>query len=80
MATTFRHERITEIRTSLRLTQGEFAEKLGVSRQMVNEYEQGHTVPGTTILMRLVTVTGVKLDSLFADDTDGQSVSAKATR
>jgi putative transcriptional regulator len=74
----FKPDRVTEIRTALGLTRAEFARRLGVSRQMVAFYEEGRYVPGTEVLMTLVSMTGAKIDSFFADDTDGQSV-RKAT-
>jgi putative transcriptional regulator len=75
----FQSDRVREIREALGLTRAEFARRLGVSRQMVAFYEEGRYVPGTEVLMTLVSMTGAKIDSFFVDESDGQSVSKKAT-
>lgn len=74
MAPSFRHARIAEIRKALGLTQAEFARRVGVSRQLVSFWEQGKNVPGAEILMRIVRVTGAKIDSFFAESAHTQSV------
>ena len=73
----FRPERIQELRLALGLNRAEFARRLGISRQMVAFYEDGRYVPGTEVLMTLVSLTGAKLDSFFVDDPAGQSGSPR---
>ena len=51
---------INQLRTDLGLTQSEFAEKLGVSRQMVSRYENNHDPPSDRVRKVLD-----KLDSRF---------------
>lgn len=68
MALRFRPERITEIRTTLGLSQAAFARRLAVSRQIVSRWELGQYTPSTDMLLRLATVTGAKMESFFADE------------
>jgi len=75
----FQSDRVREIREALGLTRAEFARRLGVTRQMVAFYEEGRYVPGTEVLMTLVSMTGAKIESFFADDHDRHSVGKKAT-
>jgi transcriptional regulator with XRE-family HTH domain len=78
MALQYRPERIRELRIALGLNQAEFARRIRVSRQMVAFYEAGTHIPGTTILLRVVALTGAKLDSFFDNQPD--SPSARASR
>lgn len=43
-------ERIKKIRTTLSLTQDEFAEKLGLARNSIASYESGRRVPNDAII------------------------------
>lgn len=46
------------------LTQGQFAEAIGVTRITVNAIERGHREPGIGLLSRIATKYGVSLDRL----------------
>jgi len=70
----FNVARIQQLREALGLTRAEFARRVGVSRQMIAFYEDEGYVPGTDILIRIVDLTGAKLESFFVDETDRQSV------
>ena len=69
----FQSHRLQELREGLGWTRAEFARRIGVSRQMIAFYETGGQVPGTKVFARIVSVTGAKMDSFFAEDPDGQS-------
>jgi transcriptional regulator with XRE-family HTH domain len=43
------------------LTQGQLAEQVGVSRQMVNQYERGKAVPSPEVAGRIIDVLGPHL-------------------
>lgn len=73
MGMRFRSERMQELREALGLNRAEFARRLGVSRQMIAFYEEGRHVPGTEVLMTLVSLTGAKLESFFVESQDRQS-------
>lgn len=53
------------------LTQGELAEKIGVSRQTINAMESNKYVPSTVLALKLARVFGVPVEEIFQlDDTD----------
>jgi transcriptional regulator with XRE-family HTH domain len=70
----FQTHRLQELRHGLGWTRAEFARRIGVSRQMIAFYEDDGYVPGTAVLARIVSVTGAKMESFFADEDDRQSV------
>jgi putative transcriptional regulator len=47
------------------MTQGELAEKIGVTRQTVNAIEQGKYSPSLEAAFRIALVFGVPLDQVF---------------
>ena len=56
-------------------SQGEIAEKIGISRQAYAKWENGATVPDIEKCMRLAEVYGVTIDSLVKTTTlDGKEV------
>jgi transcriptional regulator with XRE-family HTH domain len=80
MALKYQPGRIQQLREALGLTRAEFARQVRVSRQMIANYEDEGYVPGTEILTRICDVTGAKLASFFADESDGPSVRSSVTR
>ena len=46
-------KRIKELRISLKLTQPEFAEKLGVTKRAVQEWEAGRRTPSEPVLRQI---------------------------
>lgn len=56
---------ILELRKSLNLSQGEFAEKLLVTRQAVSRWENGDTTPSTDTLKLIAQTFGVTVDYLL---------------
>lgn len=61
--------RIHELRTSLGLSQGVLAEKLGVSRQAISKWENDSAVPEPEKLLMIAEVFQVTLDQLVEDGT-----------
>lgn len=82
-------ERIYNLRKKSGLSQEEFADKLGVSRQAVSKWETGQSVPDSEKAAAIGTFFGVSLDWLIngeersavaeAPAADGQSVAASVT-
>ena len=61
--------RIHELRTSLGLSQGALAERLGVSRQAISKWENDSAVPEPEKLLMIAEVFQVTLDQLEEDGT-----------
>jgi transcriptional regulator with XRE-family HTH domain len=61
----FNAVRIRALREGLGDTQQEFAERLGVTKQAVSSWENGETAPNLENLLRIVNVTGARLESFF---------------
>ena len=57
-------ENLMELRSRRRMTQGELAERLGVSRQSVSKWENGESFPDLPKLVQLGDALGVSLDVL----------------
>ena len=47
------------------LTQGDLAEKVGVTRKSVNSIENGHFVPSTELALRMARVLGCTVEDVF---------------
>ncbi len=61
--------KVKTLRLSLSMTQGQLAQKLGVSVQAVSKWESGTNMPDIQLLPELSVIFGVSIDSLF-DMTD----------
>lgn len=53
------------IRSSLKMTQEEIALKLGVTRDVLSNYEQGRTDPSIEVLVKLAQITGITIDQIL---------------
>ena len=60
-------EKITALRTGRKLSQGDVAERLDVSRQSVSKWETGQSVPELDKIVRLADLFGVSVDELVRD-------------
>lgn len=60
--------RITEARKRLDLTQEALAEKIGVTKGAIANYENGVSVPKTAIMYRLFDALDVDANFLYQDD------------
>ena len=63
-------EKLKQARTDKNLTQEEVAEKVGVSRQTVYNWEQGKSYPDIASVMIISDICGISLDSLLKGDTE----------
>jgi len=59
------NETIKQLRTDANMTQDQLAEKLGVSRQAVSQWETGFTLPDVALLPTIADTFGVTIDALF---------------
>lgn len=46
-------------------TQGDLAEKIGISRQSVNSIETGKFIPSTLLALKMAKVFGVSVELIF---------------
>ncbi|MEG2175554.1 MAG: helix-turn-helix transcriptional regulator, partial [Oscillibacter sp.] len=60
-------EKIAKFRTEQHLSQGDLAEKMGVSRQSVSKWETGSSVPDLDKLVTLSELFSVSLDALVKE-------------
>lgn len=65
--------KIYNLRAKERLSQEEFAEKFGVSRQAVQKWENGSSLPETAKLIEISKYFGVSVDSLLLDRCERMS-------
>ncbi len=61
-------ERIYELRNKASLSQGELADRLGVSRQAVSKWENNSAVPELDKLLNMSELFGISLDELVKGD------------
>jgi putative transcriptional regulator len=53
------------------MTQGELAEKIGVSRQTINAMESNKYVPSTVLALKIARLFNVKVEDIFTlEETD----------
>jgi len=57
--------RLHDLRTRKGLTQGELAERVGVSRKTINTVENGVFTPSTTLALKLARVLGTSVEKIF---------------
>lgn len=61
-------DKIKKYRTSIKMTQAEFAERLGVTGASVSAYENGTRQPSYYILVKIANILGVTTDNLLGRD------------
>lgn len=66
-------EKIVKLRAVQRLSQGDLAERLGVSRQSVSKWETGGSTPDLDKLIALSELFGITLDELAKPDRPAQN-------
>ena len=71
-------EKIAALRGERKLSQGDLAEKLDVSRQSVSKWETGQAVPELDKIIKLADLFGVSVDELVRDG-DAPQTSAPQT-
>ena len=57
--------RIKELRTARKMTQAEFADRLGVTKSAISSYENGSRLPSYDILIKIARVFHVSTDNLL---------------
>ena len=70
-------EKITVLRTGMKLSQGDLAERLDVSRQSVSKWETGQSVPELDKIVKLADLFGVSVDELVRDGDGPQPASPR---
>lgn len=53
------------IRTNLNLTAEEFSKKLGITEDMLYNYETGRTIPNVEFVDKLLKLTGLKYEDII---------------
>jgi putative transcriptional regulator len=59
------NNRVREMRLELGMTQGDLAERVGVSRQSINSIERERYIPSLPLALRFARVFGCTVDELF---------------
>lgn len=67
-------KRIKEYRTSIKMTQADFAWRLGVTGASVSAYENGTRLPSYDVLIRISNILGVSTDTLLGKRKAGDIV------
>lgn len=73
-------DRINQLRTNARLSQEQFAEMLGVSRQSVQKWESGACAPELEKLIKIAKYFDVSLDALVLNSNTRITEDLKTTR
>ena len=71
------HEKIYHLRTEKKLSQGDLAEILGVSRQSVSKWETGASVPDLDKLVKMSDLFGVTMDFLVREEMEQTDIKAE---
>lgn len=67
-------EKITAIRKENNLTQEQFAELMGVSRQSVSKWELGTTFPDTEKLIKMSKLFSCSIDYLLKEEVENRDI------
>ena len=70
------HEKIYHLRTEKKLSQGDLAEILDISRQSVSKWETGASVPDLDKLVKMSDLFGVTMDFLVREEMEQKDVKA----
>ena len=68
---------IAALRREQKLTQEQFAEKLGVSNRSVSRWETGSTLPDLSVMESICQITGVTLPELLSGSREDPSDKGK---
>ena len=69
-------ETICRYRQNRRMTQEEFASRLGVTPQAVSKWERGNGLPDASLMEGICSVLGIKADILYESRTKNKGTSA----
>ncbi len=64
------NNRIRVYRAEHRLSQGDLAERIGVTRKTISTIEVGRFVPSTVIALKIARFFGVPVEDIFSLDGD----------
>ncbi|MBQ2988630.1 MAG: helix-turn-helix transcriptional regulator [Clostridia bacterium] len=67
------HEKIYRLRTEKKMSQGDLAESLDVSRQSVSKWETGASIPDLDKLVKMSDLFGVTMDYLVREEREAVS-------
>ncbi|MBP3226780.1 MAG: helix-turn-helix transcriptional regulator [Methanobrevibacter sp.] len=67
-------DKIKLLRTTAKLTQEEFAEKLGVSQQAIGLWERNKNLPNQKLLIKIAKFFNVTLDYLFDENINTNKI------
>lgn len=67
-------ERMREYRRSIKMTQADFASRLGVTGAAVSAYETGNRLPSYEVLVKIANILGVSTDALLGRQSTDQVV------
>jgi putative transcriptional regulator len=59
---------LREARCNMKLTQGELAKKIGISRQTLNKIENGKEIPNLVILAKMLHILKLRFDDVINKD------------
>ncbi|WP_391115764.1 helix-turn-helix transcriptional regulator [Psychrobacillus sp. L3] len=62
--------RVKELRARFNLTQGDLAEKTGVTRQTIVSLEKGSYTPSLLLAMNIAEVLGEQIEQIFYKEED----------
>lgn len=62
--------RLKVARAEMNITQGELADRIGVTRQAVNSIELGKYVPSTVLALKMAKLFGKRVEELFQLEED----------
>ena len=65
--------RLRVLRAEQTWSQGDLAERLGVSRQTVNAIETGKYDPSLPLAFRMARLFGLSIEEIFEEDGNGQA-------
>lgn len=71
-------ERLKDLRTSLSLTQEEFAKRLGISKSAVGMYERGEREPSIKLLAKIADTFNVDVNYLIGSNSQFEDLFKKA--
>ena len=63
------HSKIRQLRTQLGLNQVEFADRIGVTKQCISNWENDNVLPSIEMLARLADFFGVSTDELLGRES-----------
>jgi putative transcriptional regulator len=69
----FVKNRLRVLRAEQTWSQGDLAERLGVSRQTVNAIETGKYDPSLPLAFRMARLFGLRIEEIFEEDGNGQA-------